>query len=68
MFSYGNLNASAPGPIDVIESPPVDASAPGPIDVSDSPPDSLEARLSMSAVAKMLKGGVEIMPPPKPFH
>ncbi|KAG5524355.1 hypothetical protein RHGRI_031123 [Rhododendron griersonianum] len=30
--------------------------------------DSPEARPPMSAVVKMLEGGVEIMPPPKPFH
>lgn len=30
--------------------------------------DSPEARPRMSAVVKMLEGGVEIMPPPKPFH
>lgn len=30
--------------------------------------DSPEARLPMNAMVKMLEGGVEIMPPPKPFH
>ncbi|KAL2535926.1 receptor serine/threonine kinase [Forsythia ovata] len=30
--------------------------------------DSPEARPPMSAVVKMLEGGVEIMPPPKPFY
>jgi serine/threonine protein kinase len=30
--------------------------------------DSPEARPPMSVVVKMLEGGVEIMPPPKPFH
>ncbi|KAH7834615.1 hypothetical protein Vadar_017932 [Vaccinium darrowii] len=30
--------------------------------------DSPVARPPMSAVVKMLEGGVEIMPPPKPFH
>ncbi|GLT67558.1 hypothetical protein SLA2020_398560 [Shorea laevis] len=30
--------------------------------------DSPEARPPMSAVVKMLEGGVDIMPPPKPFH
>ncbi|CAA3002907.1 rust resistance kinase Lr10-like isoform X2 [Olea europaea subsp. europaea] len=30
--------------------------------------DSPEDRPPMSAVVKMLEGGVEIMPPPKPFH
>ncbi|XAR70688.1 Non-specific serine/threonine protein kinase [Bertholletia excelsa] len=30
--------------------------------------DSPETRPPMSAVVKMLEGGVEIMPPPKPFH
>ncbi|KAK6144101.1 hypothetical protein DH2020_020921 [Rehmannia glutinosa] len=30
--------------------------------------DSPEARPPMSAVVKMLEGGVEITPPPKPFH
>ncbi|PIN26128.1 Serine/threonine protein kinase [Handroanthus impetiginosus] len=30
--------------------------------------DSPEMRPPMSAVVKMLEGGVEIMPPPKPFH
>ncbi|KAF7127640.1 hypothetical protein RHSIM_Rhsim11G0031100 [Rhododendron simsii] len=30
--------------------------------------DSPEGRPPMSAVVKMLEGGVEIMPPPKPFH
>ncbi|KAK4419632.1 Rust resistance kinase Lr10 [Sesamum alatum] len=30
--------------------------------------DSPEARPPMSAVVKMLEGGVEIVPPPKPFH
>ncbi|XP_073037982.1 rust resistance kinase Lr10-like [Primulina eburnea] len=30
--------------------------------------DSPEARPPMSGVVKMLEGGVEIMPPPKPFH
>ncbi|GKU87509.1 hypothetical protein SLEP1_g1901 [Rubroshorea leprosula] len=30
--------------------------------------DSPEARPPMSAVVKMLEGGVEIKPPPKPFH
>ncbi|KAF7154215.1 hypothetical protein RHSIM_Rhsim01G0063100 [Rhododendron simsii] len=30
--------------------------------------DSPEARPPMSAVVKMLEGGVEILPPPKPFH
>ncbi|KAL0459123.1 UNVERIFIED_CONTAM: Rust resistance kinase Lr10 [Sesamum latifolium] len=30
--------------------------------------DSPEARPPMSAVVKMLEGGVEVMPPPKPFH
>ncbi|KAH7834057.1 hypothetical protein Vadar_012316 [Vaccinium darrowii] len=30
--------------------------------------DSPEARPPMSSVVKMLEGGVEIMPPPKPFH
>lgn len=30
--------------------------------------DSPDARPPMSAVVKMLEGGVEVMPPPKPFH
>uniref|UniRef100_A0A5B7B430 Protein kinase domain-containing protein n=1 Tax=Davidia involucrata TaxID=16924 RepID=A0A5B7B430_DAVIN len=30
--------------------------------------DTPEARPPMSAVVNMLEGGVEIMPPPKPFH
>ncbi|KAH6791659.1 hypothetical protein C2S52_002136 [Perilla frutescens var. hirtella] len=30
--------------------------------------DSPETRPPMSAVVKMLEGGVEVMPPPKPFH
>ncbi|KAL2238559.1 rust resistance kinase Lr10-like [Sesamum indicum] len=30
--------------------------------------DSPEARPPMSIVVKMLEGGVDIMPPPKPFH
>ncbi|KAK4492339.1 hypothetical protein RD792_003143 [Penstemon davidsonii] len=30
--------------------------------------DSPQERPPMSAVVKMLEGGVEIMPPPKPFH
>ncbi|KAH7835323.1 hypothetical protein Vadar_025032 [Vaccinium darrowii] len=30
--------------------------------------DSPEARPPMNVVVKMLEGGVEIMPPPKPFH
>lgn len=30
--------------------------------------DSLESRPPMSAVVKMLDGGVEIMPPTKPFN
>ncbi|GLT67560.1 hypothetical protein SLA2020_398580 [Shorea laevis] len=30
--------------------------------------DSPEARPPMSVVVKMLEGGVDIMPPPKPFH
>ncbi|CAL5440349.1 unnamed protein product [Camellia sinensis] len=30
--------------------------------------DSPEARPPMSAVVKMLEGGVEVKPPPKPFH
>ncbi|KAL7151934.1 hypothetical protein ABFS83_04G064900 [Erythranthe nasuta] len=30
--------------------------------------DSPEARPPMSAVVKMLEGGVEVVPPPKPFH
>ncbi|KAI3461163.1 hypothetical protein Pfo_017826 [Paulownia fortunei] len=30
--------------------------------------DSPESRPRMSAVVKMLEGGVEIVPPPKPFH
>ena len=30
--------------------------------------DSPESRPPMSAVVKMLEGGVEVMPPPKPFH
>ncbi|XP_073157191.1 rust resistance kinase Lr10-like [Henckelia pumila] len=30
--------------------------------------DSPEVRPPMSGVVKMLEGGVEIMPPPKPFH
>ena len=30
--------------------------------------DSTDTRPPMSAVVKMLEGGVEVMPPPKPFH
>ncbi|XAR70687.1 Non-specific serine/threonine protein kinase [Bertholletia excelsa] len=30
--------------------------------------DSPETRPPMSAVVKMLEGGVQVMPPPKPFH
>ncbi|GKV53314.1 hypothetical protein SLEP1_g59846 [Rubroshorea leprosula] len=30
--------------------------------------DSPEARPPMSVVVKMMEGGVEIKPPPKPFH
>ncbi|XP_034683158.1 rust resistance kinase Lr10-like isoform X1 [Vitis riparia] len=30
--------------------------------------DSPDSRPPMSAVVKMLEGGVEVMPPPKPFH
>ncbi|KAK3029756.1 hypothetical protein RJ639_038033 [Escallonia herrerae] len=44
--------------------------ATGPTDSLDWFPkhDSPDARPPMSAVVKMLEGGVEIMPPPKPFQ